>query len=157
MRSNTDSVSSSRESANSTSGRKVRKRLRKQIDKDQDGYKSKNPDNLRRLPGNRGRDDHEESKSPVGTPKAHRKRRSAFEVASDSNNGFASDENSSRHSPHRRSSNYTGTEVIEESRNTSRGSAKSKHLKLKVKKIDDEGVGNFFKIFCKLEAYSSFL
>lgn len=146
MQSNKNSIPSSSGSGDSESHKRTRKRIRKKIRKDQEEPRFENLDSQPEKSFNDSRDDEEEEKSPSQTPQSGYKRRSTFVVASDSNNGYMSDEISSNRSPATQSKQKEKDNFTEEVKAGSASKSRHKRVKLKVKKIDDEGVRHNFKI-----------
>jgi hypothetical protein len=147
MNSNTNSKQSSSLSNKSDRDNNDRKRVRKRIRKANDGSRFGNLGQLPSKSSNNSREAIEETKEPR-QPYQHRfQKRQSYMVESDSNNGFASDENSSQISNSRKISKRLGIQL--EVDDPSDRSLMAKHLKVKVKvkKIDDEGVSNYFQIF----------
>jgi hypothetical protein len=147
MNSNTNSKQSSSLSNKSDRDNNDRKRVRKRIRKANDGSRFGNLGQLPSKSSNNSRDAKEETKEPM-QPYQHRfQTRQSYMVETDSNNGFASDDNSSLLSNSRKISKRFGIQL--EMDEPSDRSLMAKHLKVKVKvkKIDDEGVNNNFQIF----------
>lgn len=156
MNSNSNSKESSSLSIKSDIDNDDRKRVRKRIRKAKDGTRFGNLDQLPSKSSNNSREAREETKSPIRTYQNRFHKRQSYVVDSDSNNGFASEDNSSHISNHQKSSiRRRGKKDIDEQ---SDSSLKAKHLKVKVKvkKIDDEGVSKIFKFFdLSLETHSN--
>jgi hypothetical protein len=142
IKTDSNSKSSSRESFQDDQANMDRKRTRKRIYKDKygsqfekhDSFLSKSDDGSKKGGGGYG--------DVYQTPKNGNKKRSAFVVASDSNNGYLSDENSLHLTP-RPKSGKKMKEDEEEVKSSLYAKPLHSRVKLKVKKIDDEGVISF--------------
>lgn len=142
IKSHSNSKSSSRESFHNYPPNANRKRIKKEIYKDKYGSQFENQASSLSKSDNGSREGVEGFRNAYQTPKNGSKKRTAFVVASDSNNGYLSDDNSSHMTPRLKSG-----KKIKEDEEEAKSSLSSKPLhsriKLKVKKIDDEGVGKF--------------
>ena len=142
IKSDSNSKSSSKNSFQGGHSSRVRKRTKKGIYKDKYGSQFENQDSLPSKSDNGSKEDAEGFGSAYQTPKNGNKKRSAFVVASDSNNGYLSDENSSHMTPRPKS----GRKIKEDEEEVKSSLSSKPHhsrVKLRVKKIDDEGVSGF--------------
>lgn len=139
MESNSVSGSSSLDGVSDNKHRRIKKLLRKRLLKEQGPPLYVNDDSKS---ARDSKDGIEEEKSEHITPKGHNRIRSSFVVASDSNNGYFSGEESSHHSPRRKPKKAVMKEINDEELSHSSQKTKRKHIKLKVKKIDEEGVSS---------------
>jgi hypothetical protein len=156
MNSNSNSKQSSSLSNKSDRDNDDRKRVRKRIRKAKDGTRFGNLGHLPSKSSNNSREAIEETKSPIRTYQNRFHKRQSYVVESDSNNGFVSEDNSSHISNHQKSSiRHRGKKDIDEQSDSSLKTRQLK-VKVKVKKIDDEGVSKIFKFFyLSLEAHSN--
>lgn len=155
MKSNSNSQSSSLEDIRERTQSRTKRRLRKQIFKEKDGSQNENEGSILSNSVNESRDDQEEDKSGGLTPYSGYKKRSTFIIDSDSNekeplrnkNGYWSGDDSSNHSPKRKSKKKSSRDHSNDVKSSSSWKGKNKHVKLKVKKIDEEGVSPFLYRF----------
>ena len=142
IESNDSSNKSNHASPDPNKIKQVKKRSKKRMRKDQDGSNFENPDDNEFVSDNGSRDDVEETKSPLRTPRSVGKRRSTFVVCSDSNNGYLSDDDSSHMTPAKNLSKKV-KEGDDDNKSSLSPKPLHKRAKLKVKKIDEEGVCTF--------------
>lgn len=132
MQSNT----SSQNSLSSENQHRTRKRIKKQNFKDKDGTYFENSDTSKEKDHHNFRKSLEEDKSGH----SNYKQQSSSQIVSDSNNGYLSDNGTSNVSPRKNKRERRNLENHDDVQSVSSNKGKDKRLRLKVKKVDEEGV-----------------
>lgn len=143
MKNNSNSFDSSSQSNKSSSGYGSKKRNLKRIRKDQDGSRFQNVDNLKNTSTYKDYEGMEEMKTSVQSDQRRVSSKASYPGVSDFNNHFQREKEPSS-SQRRKFRREIHSDEDEDHRSNS--SSKVKHNKVKVKKIDDEEVRNFYQI-----------
>ena len=153
MNRNSESEQSGSLSENSGRYRSSKKRVRKRLRKDHYGSKNEYLDSQEDRSRSSSRNDIEETKSPRRVQRGSFQRRTSRFQGAESDNGFQSDEESSHRSGRRKSRRAERSEFEDDLPSDSSPRRKHSKIKVKVKKIDDEGVGNFFR-FSRIDSWN---
>lgn len=145
MKRNSESGQSGSLSENSGRNLSSKKRVRKRLRKDHYGSKIEYLDSQEEQSPSGSRKDMEETKSPRRTQPGGFERKASKFRGPDSNNGFHSDAASSHESGRHKSRRPGRSDVEEEFPYDSSPRRAHSKIKVKVKKIDDEGVSHNFK------------
>lgn len=143
MKNNSNSFDSSSQSNKSSSGYGSKKRNLKRMRKDQDGYKFENLDNLKDKEAYKKSKGMEEMKTSIQSEKRVGSTKTSYREVSSFDNHFQKEKEPSS-LQRKKFKRMINSEEEEDHRSNS--SSKAKYNRVKVKKIDDEEVGNFLQI-----------
>lgn len=141
MKSNSNSIGSSSLSNKSPEDFQNRKRIRKRIRKDQDGSHFENLESFHSKSSEQSYHGIEETKTPMTIEQDRYSKKTSFQAVSDFKNGSNHDKNSQNFSSRRKSRREIRSDEEDDHHSDSSPRRKLNKVKVKVKKIDDEGVG----------------
>ena len=150
-----DRSSSSNESFNTEYQQRMKKRIRKKLHKNQDGSYFENLDKNKDEKDSEDRDYFNENKTSGAYHSKKKGDNQSISKVSDSNNGYMSEELSSNQTPRRKLVIKDDSEQEEENKLEPSNKSNKKKIKLRVKKIDEEGVSLLSKyILCAILHYT---
>jgi len=140
MKSNSNSIASSSLGDKSPNEYQGRKRIRKRIRKDQDGSRFRNQDSLPSKSSGNSMHGIEEIKTPGKTSHDKFLKNKSYTEVSNFNNNFINEGNSSHFPMKRKSRREIRSDAEDDHHSDSSSKPVLNKVKVKVKKIDDEGI-----------------